>query len=345
MSSHDPLKLNVGGRVFCTTRHTLLDSPRSAPDGGGYLGRLLGGGGTGGGSESGSQGRFAAAATVDGAVFIDRDPRGFELVLAFLRGYDVEYPENDAQLAGQLESDALFYGIPGLIAWLKERRERERWQTLLARIPKGLRSAVSSEADLQALVKECEFRLHQMERTEKLTPAEIETLDTGRPWQHEGGASNRLDAAEEAVEYLCWNERIYVAVRDRVACESRAKQYGSSARVLFYCLIQAVKSYGLLHDADLAAFRNAIETAIREGVDKCAAFLSQRANDEGAEAKRDKTSSSEAAIVWSAFLPSLVPVFSNLVCAWVRRNVVRPGEVSESDAELEPPQQTAADIV
>nr|QYA18612.1 BTB/POZ KCTD-like protein [Clandestinovirus] len=52
--------------------------------------------------------------------FIDRDPKLFEYVLLFLRGYSNPLPESEAQLIN-LRDDALFYGLQPLVSMINSK--------------------------------------------------------------------------------------------------------------------------------------------------------------------------------------------------------------------------------
>lgn len=97
-----PLKLNVGGKLFWTTRRTLRNLPQSK------LGRMFGG-------------AFGEpTAGPDGAYFVDREPRRFHHILDFYRNLELNLavtvlgPTHQLSLARALRYDALYLGIEPL---------------------------------------------------------------------------------------------------------------------------------------------------------------------------------------------------------------------------------------
>eukprot|EP01122_Echinamoeba_exundans_P006644 TRINITY_DN1913_c0_g1_i1.p1 TRINITY_DN1913_c0_g1~~TRINITY_DN1913_c0_g1_i1.p1 ORF type:complete len:371 (-),score=62.03 TRINITY_DN1913_c0_g1_i1:83-1195(-) len=89
------VKLNVGGQIFTTTTQTLCKAP------GGMLASMF-------------SGRFQIPVDDTGAVFIDRDPKHFNLILNFLR--DGSVPTiSDPRDRQEISREADFYGLDGLL--------------------------------------------------------------------------------------------------------------------------------------------------------------------------------------------------------------------------------------
>ncbi|VDP10155.1 unnamed protein product [Soboliphyme baturini] len=94
------VRLNVGGRIFLTTRQTLCREPKS------FFYRLC-------------QEEFPSDKDLCGAYMIDRDPDYFAPVLNYLRHGKLVLNRNIAE-EGVLE-EAEFYNLVGLIQLCKER--------------------------------------------------------------------------------------------------------------------------------------------------------------------------------------------------------------------------------
>lgn len=92
----DIVKLNVGGRLFVTTRTTLTTFPHS------MLAGMF-------------RGDLPAGALFEGGIFIDRDPSWFPLILTFLRDGRVALPESALERAA-LRQEAEFYALAELVA-------------------------------------------------------------------------------------------------------------------------------------------------------------------------------------------------------------------------------------
>ena len=87
------IHLNVGGQRFSTSRDTLTWSPDS------FFGSLL-------------SGRIPSLKDDSGAIFIDRDPKLFALILNFLRTKEISSTGVDVSA---LRHEAEFYGIASLV--------------------------------------------------------------------------------------------------------------------------------------------------------------------------------------------------------------------------------------
>ena len=97
------LRLNVGGTLFTTTYATVRVSKGS------YLERLVA-----------KNGFRAPMRDADGAVFVDRDPETFKIVLDFLRrGSRLALQSCTGELWLRLWDDAEFYGLDALTAALR----------------------------------------------------------------------------------------------------------------------------------------------------------------------------------------------------------------------------------
>lgn len=101
MAASRSVTLNVGGTKFESSRSTLCDQSV-------YFQRLL-------------SGEFSDA-DADGAIFIDRDPRYFHIVLQFLRSGLLEPPQPPLTLDGAL-AEAEYFCVEALVAALQERLE------------------------------------------------------------------------------------------------------------------------------------------------------------------------------------------------------------------------------
>eukprot|EP00741_Cyanophora_paradoxa_P002414 tig00000076_g2339.t1 len=86
------VKLNLRGRIFVTTRDTLLAGGST------FFSGLL-------------SGRFRSPVWIDGAIFIDRDPENFERLLNFLTTKYLEVPRDTGALR-RLLADADYYCLP-----------------------------------------------------------------------------------------------------------------------------------------------------------------------------------------------------------------------------------------
>ncbi len=117
-SSSSILHLNVGGTKFSTSRQTLLNSAATNPRG-------AGGGGSAGGGQHPPQdtfftallsGRVGCLRDESGAIFIDRDPDLFRVILNYLRTRTLSLNGVDVK---QLLHEAEYYGIPSLVKQLQ----------------------------------------------------------------------------------------------------------------------------------------------------------------------------------------------------------------------------------
>jgi len=107
MASGDIVTLNVGGRLFTTTRMTLTSEPDSV------LGRMFD-----------ISSPIPPARLVDGAYFLDANPDVFEVILDFLRYKSVLLPAKlplDAVLV-----QARYFGLDDLILRVAERTAEAR---------------------------------------------------------------------------------------------------------------------------------------------------------------------------------------------------------------------------
>ena len=91
------IKLNVGGQVFITSKETITNKFSML---------------------SAMVGHENPAQLVDGALFIDRDPRIFHWILNYLRGSEVLPPKNSTELL-QLYEEASYFAIDGLALKIK----------------------------------------------------------------------------------------------------------------------------------------------------------------------------------------------------------------------------------
>ncbi|XP_065066351.1 BTB/POZ domain-containing protein KCTD5-like [Rhopilema esculentum] len=96
------VKLNVGGKIFLTTKTTLTKEPNN------FLSRLCN-----------EEADLPTDRDESGAFMIDRDPKYFSPILNYLRHGKVII-DNDISTEGVLE-EAEFYNIPSLVTILKEK--------------------------------------------------------------------------------------------------------------------------------------------------------------------------------------------------------------------------------
>lgn len=92
--------LNVGGTLFTTTRYTLCRDQSS------FFAAMF-------------SGRWSDD---DGVVFIDRSPLVFPIILDYLRGMELEVELLTRREFKYLQSDADFYGLDGLVRFLRNPR-------------------------------------------------------------------------------------------------------------------------------------------------------------------------------------------------------------------------------
>ena len=95
------INLNIGGRRFTTSLQTLTKDPDS------MLAAMF-------------SGKFEVKPSEDGAFFIDRDGKHFRFILNYLRDGELIVPEG-ATFLKELEADAKFYQIKGLLRELKDK--------------------------------------------------------------------------------------------------------------------------------------------------------------------------------------------------------------------------------
>eukprot|EP00092_Neocalanus_flemingeri_P005889 GFUD01006338.1.p1 GENE.GFUD01006338.1~~GFUD01006338.1.p1 ORF type:complete len:238 (-),score=62.11 GFUD01006338.1:74-787(-) len=107
MSSGDIITLNVGGRLFTTTRMTLLSESDSV------LGRMFD-----------LSSPIPPAKLVDGAYFIDANPEVFEVILDFLRYKTVIIPTKVPVEAVLVQ--ARYFGLDNLIFQVSERKSVQK---------------------------------------------------------------------------------------------------------------------------------------------------------------------------------------------------------------------------
>ncbi|KAH7713677.1 BTB/POZ domain-containing protein KCTD17 [Aphelenchoides avenae] len=98
---HDWVRLNVGGKVFQTTKQTLSVDPES------FLARIA----------SADQ-AIPVVKDRTGAILIDRNPECFGIILDYLRCGELVV--DDSVCLDKLARDAAFYGLPHLVAAVKE---------------------------------------------------------------------------------------------------------------------------------------------------------------------------------------------------------------------------------
>uniref|UniRef100_A0A1I7TGS9 BTB domain-containing protein n=1 Tax=Caenorhabditis tropicalis TaxID=1561998 RepID=A0A1I7TGS9_9PELO len=99
-SGNQIVKLNIGGAQFHALKSTLIK--RS-----GFFKTL---------SETGAP----VARDEFGAIFIDRSPEHFDLILNFMRDGDVELPDSEKEIK-EIQKEADFYQLPSLIKLCEEK--------------------------------------------------------------------------------------------------------------------------------------------------------------------------------------------------------------------------------
>jgi len=92
------VKLNIGGRLFTTSKNTLKSQE------GGFFSRIM----------DDELDEF-------GALFVDRDPRNFYIILNYMRGQEIFFDLLSESQIRELVSDCTFYGIRGLIHLMEEK--------------------------------------------------------------------------------------------------------------------------------------------------------------------------------------------------------------------------------
>lgn len=90
------VKLNVGGTVFSTSKHTLLLDSES------FFAKMFGG-------------HFEPLPLEDGSFFIDRDPTWFGAILNYLRGKTINLQFLQPSQIIDFKEEATFYGLTQLI--------------------------------------------------------------------------------------------------------------------------------------------------------------------------------------------------------------------------------------
>jgi len=126
------IKLNVGGKIFETTEHTLISNYKDS-----LLANMF-------------VGPYKVKPDKHGVYFIDRDGTLFGYVLNFLRDSDVALPSTDLELA-QLEREARYYGLPKLENLVAERRRYLRSSSLQQRYFTGSTYAPLSSGTASAI--------------------------------------------------------------------------------------------------------------------------------------------------------------------------------------------------
>jgi len=97
--SGDKIKLDVGGKIFSASKSTLCSKPNS------FFGVML-------------SGKYKLIPDENGCYFIDRNPASFEIILDYLRGYEIDLSNIDKRTLQILKQDAEFYNLVELIQLL-----------------------------------------------------------------------------------------------------------------------------------------------------------------------------------------------------------------------------------
>jgi hypothetical protein len=102
MSFNQKIQLDVGGRIFATSKYTLTNGKSE------FFTKLF------------STEQQAEFLTPEGTYFIDRNPASFSYILDYLRGNDIESFELSAKELKQLQTDIQFYGCRELMSIISE---------------------------------------------------------------------------------------------------------------------------------------------------------------------------------------------------------------------------------
>jgi len=134
----DIVKLNVGGQLFTTTFDTLTKEDSMI--------RTM------------FNGTFPVHQVVDGSVFIDRDPKYFDMVLNYMRSGGLE-PPRDKNVLMELWKEAEFYQLTGMIEILENQLKEEngspslmRWRSKDNKVGKQV-LVIKTEGEKDSLLK------------------------------------------------------------------------------------------------------------------------------------------------------------------------------------------------
>ena len=103
MASGHVISINVGGTVFTTTTATLTQDTKS------MLATMF-------------NTEVPQARDSNGNIFIDRNPKTFEIILEFLRSGNLIYNEESALTLRQLEVEADYFGLGKLLEAIEQKR-------------------------------------------------------------------------------------------------------------------------------------------------------------------------------------------------------------------------------
>jgi len=102
MSFNQKIQLDVGGRIFATSKYTLTNGKSE------YFTKLF------------STELHQEFLTPEGTYFIDRNPSSFSYILDYLRGTEIENFELSPKELKQLQTDIQFYGCKELMSVISE---------------------------------------------------------------------------------------------------------------------------------------------------------------------------------------------------------------------------------
>lgn len=138
---HRVVKLNVGGTVFTSSTHVFLGHKAQES----YFSSRL------------SKDWQMDETMIDGAYFIDRDPRPFELVLSFLRDYTIDYPQEGSIELQMLQDDADFYGLQFLRKALIDLKIQRELESIREKMPLEDR-----DKGCEDMIIECRELIHRI---------------------------------------------------------------------------------------------------------------------------------------------------------------------------------------
>lgn len=158
------VKLNVGGKIFCTTETTLTSR------GPNMLSAMIQ--------------HANPAKMVDGALFIDRDPRAFRWILNYLRGSRV-FPPKDSTDLKLMREEAEYYAMDDLRARIQNVMRHAVSPTFKKGNGILLRDQKCTVVDVldDGYLITCKGQRYRIDAAETLEPATLEVGDTVMVWK------------------------------------------------------------------------------------------------------------------------------------------------------------------
>ena len=153
------VKLNVGGRVFLTTKDTLVDNGMN------MLAVMIE--------------HSNPAQVVDGHYFIDRDPDTFRWILNYLRGSRVLPPKNSTDMM-LLKEEAEYFAMDDLLMRIQHVwcPSYNKGDLVLVR---GSKFAILNQIDTGYVVTRCGKKF-KLDSSENIEPTNIEVGDVVMAW-------------------------------------------------------------------------------------------------------------------------------------------------------------------